>query len=292
MTVAADIDDRIAKCQKILEGDPNSQIFAALAEAHRKKGELDRAFRICQNGLKIHPSYGSAHVVMAKINMDRGMFDWAEAEVNKAIEIDGNSRGIELLLAEIHIYKGEFASAIRLLKKLHAADPNNSQIKKLLDIARRIPEEQKLMMKAGPRKEASRSETEKPEAEAPAEPVSQSLTPAELIREALRIEHLDGALYINGEGLVVDSEWTLKMDAGACGATLAEVSNTLSKELVRAQFGTAGSLLVEASETVFYIVRIEPDMFVFVGDKHLNLGGLRMRIAALIDNVEINGSGH
>jgi tetratricopeptide (TPR) repeat protein len=291
MTVAADIDDRIAKCQKILEGDPNSQIFAALAEAHRKKGELDRAFRICQNGLKIHPSYGSAHVVMAKINMDRGMFDWAEAEVNKAVEIDGNSRGIELLLAEIHIYKGEFASAIRLLKKLHAADPNNSQIKKLLDIARRIPEEQKLMMDADRREEASQPESGD-SGEAPAEPARQPLTPGELLREALQMEHLDGALYINSEGLVVESEWTLEMDAGTCGATLAEVSNVLSKELVRAQFGKAGSLLIEANEAVFYIVRMDHGMFVFVGDKQLNLGGLRMRIAALIDNVEINGSGH
>ena len=63
-----EIEDRIAKCNKLLDANPNSQIFAALAEAYRKKGELDKAFRICQGGLRIHPSYGSAHVVMAKIN--------------------------------------------------------------------------------------------------------------------------------------------------------------------------------------------------------------------------------
>ncbi|RME27850.1 MAG: hypothetical protein D6800_04560, partial [Candidatus Zixiibacteriota bacterium] len=143
MTATAQLDERIAKCHKILQSDPNSQIFAALAEAYRKKGELDTAFRICQNGLRVHPSYGSAHIVMAKINLDRGLYDWAETEVQKAREIDGNSRAIELLLAEIQIYKGDFQNAIRLLKKLHESDPTNEHIAKLLDIAERIPREQK-----------------------------------------------------------------------------------------------------------------------------------------------------
>ena len=142
MTVAVEIEDRIIKCRKILESDPNSQIFAALAEAYRKKGELDKAFRICQGGLRIHPSYGSAHVIMAKINLDRGLYDWAEAEVNKAAEIDGRSRAIDLLLAEIYLFKGDYKSSVKLLNRLLQVDPENLQIKKLLDIALKIPEEQ------------------------------------------------------------------------------------------------------------------------------------------------------
>src|SRR5512138_3451538 len=102
---ASDLTDRISKCERILQSDPNSQIFAALAEAYRKQGNLEKAFHVCQNGLRVHPSYGSAHVVMAKINMDRGLYDWAETEINKAIEIEGTSRAVELLLAEVHIYR-------------------------------------------------------------------------------------------------------------------------------------------------------------------------------------------
>jgi len=141
MISTAELDERIFKCRKIIEEDPNSQIFAALAESYRKKGELDKAFRVCQSGLKIHPSYGAAHVVMAKINLDRGLYDWAEIEAQKAMELDGRTRTLELLLAEIYIYKGEFDQAIKLLKQLHDADPNNAQISKLLDIARKLPEE-------------------------------------------------------------------------------------------------------------------------------------------------------
>ena len=139
MTAIVEIDDRIDKCQRLLETDPNSQIFAALAEAYRKKGELDKAFRVCQSGLKVHPSYASAHVVMAKINLDRGLYDWAEAEIRKAMEIEGPTRATDLLLAEVQIYRGEFDAASRLLRRLHQADPGNEHIKKLLDIAKKLP---------------------------------------------------------------------------------------------------------------------------------------------------------
>ncbi len=105
MAAFTELDERIEKCQRLLEADPNSQIFAALAEACRKKGDLDLAFRICKNGLKVHNNYGSAHVVMAKINLDRGLYDWAEIEAKRASELDGKTRTIDLLLAEIYIYK-------------------------------------------------------------------------------------------------------------------------------------------------------------------------------------------
>lgn len=295
MTVTAEIKDRIVKCQKILEQDPNSQIFAALAEAYRKDGDLDKAFRVCQQGLKVHPSYGSAHVVMAKINMDRGMYDWAEAEVRKAIELEGNSRATELLLAEIHIYKGEFAAAIRLLKKLSQADPGNSQIKKLLDIAQRIPEEQQLLRRQAEVEEKTIVTSSASAAPAsPAEPVPTVQPPLSirgLLEEALVIEHVLGALYTNREGLVVEQEWTASIDAATCGATLAGVLNFLSKELMQAQFGEARAMLIEARGSVFHVVRQHEKMFIFVGDNDTNLGNLRLKVASLFERFNVPDAG-
>jgi tetratricopeptide (TPR) repeat protein len=144
MFSTSEIDNRISQCEKILDQDPNSQIFAALADSYRKKGEFDKAFRVCHNGLRIHKSYGAAHVVMAKINLDRGIYDFAEIEANKAIEIDGRTCRNELLLAEIYIYQGAFKKAISFLKKLSKENPENEQIVKLLKIAERIPNDQPL----------------------------------------------------------------------------------------------------------------------------------------------------
>jgi tetratricopeptide (TPR) repeat protein len=286
MTVATEVDDRITKCQKILDQDPNSQIFAALAEAYRKKGDLDRAFRLCQNGLKVHPSYGPAHVVMAKINLDRRLFDWAEAELRKAIELDGNSRAIELLLAEIYIYKGEFNRAITLLKRLHQSDPTNSQIEKLLQIAVKLPEDQQ----PSRQQVTKAAKPPRPAPVEPAQPVQPepqaSLSATEVLNAAMRIPELQGGLFINPEGLVVESQWTVQLDPTVCGATFAQQNRALNQELVQASFGNASAMLIENAEYVFYLLHVDNGMFLFAGTTNLNLGNLRMKMAGLIENYE------
>ncbi|MCP4685073.1 MAG: hypothetical protein GY867_06435 [bacterium] len=293
MTVAVEIDDRIAKCRKILETDPNSQIFAALAEAYRKKGELDKAFRLCQGGLRIHPSYGSAHVVMAKINLDRGLYDWAEAEVNKAVEIDGRSRAIDLLLAEIFLFKGEYKRSIKLLNRLLQIDPENGQIRKLLDIALKIPEEQAAQI--GSPVSESIEETRITTAgslEAVAEPAPEKepvFGTHEILRQAVTIPKMQGAQFINHEGLVIDSEWSVKIDATTCGAALAEVDQFLNLELVKASFGHVKFVLIETAEYVFYLLEVRDGMFLFVGDEKINLGTMRMKISTLVDGYQGDG---
>ena len=281
MLAMAELTDRIDKCQKILETDPNSQIFAALAEAFRKGGELDKAFRVCQNGLKVHPSYASAHMVMAKINLDRGLYDWAEAEVRKAMDIEGPTRATDLLLAEILIYQGEFDSAAKLLRRLHQGDPGNEHIKKLLDIARKLPEE---------RAKVSSQKVRTPEIVMPATEVRKAptatLSAKEILQMAVGIPHMTGCLFVNGDGLVAESEWNLALDPNVCSATLTEVSNAVSQELARASFGTVQTLLIETGEPVFYLVRMNRGVFVFQAGAGVNLGTLRMKLSSLIEKYD------
>ena len=287
MTVDFEIDNRITKCQKILEMDPNSQIFAALAEAYRKKGELEKAFQVCHNGLRLHPTYGAAHLVMAKVNLDRGLYDWAEAELEKARQVEGNSRTIELLLAEIFIYKGEYQSAIRLLRRLASADPGNDHVQRLLDIAMRIPQEQQAELGSP----VATPVAAKPEPAMRPKPKPRQLsltrlTPAEMLAEALQITGVSGALYVNSEGLVLEAQWRANTDPAVCGASMAEVSKFLDQELMKISFGQVGSVLVETVRQVFYIIRVSGGMFILVGDANVNLGSLRMKMATLVERVQ------
>jgi predicted regulator of Ras-like GTPase activity (Roadblock/LC7/MglB family) len=282
MTAVLEVTDRIEKCQKIMETDPNSQIFAALAEAYRKNGELDKAFRVCQSGLKVHPSYASAHVVMAKINLDRGLYDWAEAEVRKAVDIEGPSRAADLLLAEIQIYKGEFDAAGRLLKQLYQGDPQNEHIRKLLNIAKKLPAEKARLAAQTPHAPAESGLHEN----APAPGVSAVLTAKEILQQGMSIPHLAGGLFVNNEGLVVESEWSLNLDPALCGATLTEVHHFLTQELVRTAFGKVQTLLIETADPVLYLFRVKQGMFIFQGAAGINLGTLRMRVAALVEKYD------
>lgn len=276
-----EIDDRIEKCQRLLDGDPNSQIFAALAEAYRKRGDLDKAFRVCQNGLKIHPSYGSAHLVMSKINLDRGLYDWAEIEAQKAADLEGRTRAVELLLAEIYIYKGEFNSAIRLLKKLHEGDSGNPQIQKLLEIARRLPEEQARVM-GQEQKQRARSGQQPVPTATDSQPLRVALSTNEVLDEAMKIPGVDGALVVNHEGLAAESRWQADLDPVACSATMGTISGWLDQELVKASFGNVSNLLIETAKHTFYLIRIRVGLFLFVANEHVNLGTFRMRIESLV----------
>jgi len=279
MNATVAIDDRIQKCEKILSQDPGSQIFAALAEAHRRKGELDKAFRICKTGLKSHDSYGSAHLVMAKINLDRGLYDWAESEVNKASAIDGRTRAIELLLAEINIYKGEFSKATSLLTKLHQADPDNPQIKKLLELSEKIPEEQTVLTARSGTKERAAAPDRVASVPEPEEAVATvSLNESEVVSKAVGISGIDGAVFINKEGLIVESEWTLKFDQKDCAAEMAGIGSVLHQGLISSSFGMIDNFLLETSDKVFYDIFTESGFFLFVANSSTNLGAIRMKI--------------
>ncbi len=292
MANAVEINDRIGKCKELLESDSNSQIFAALAEAHRKNGDLDAAFKVCKSGLKIHPSYGSAHIVMAKVHLDRGHFDWAEAEVEKAASCDGRTRSVQLLLSEIHIYKGEFNKAIKTLKELHSLDENNEQIKRLLDIAQKIPEEQTLTSSSSKKiilAEKSEDITQQTDSSIKVSPETvpaeeKIKNPLELLQKAVATAGIDGALFINSEGFVVESEWTLKIDSSLCGAVMSEIHGKLSPELARNSFGNVDRLLIETTNGIFYQVKDKEGLFLFVGGANSNLGSIRMKIEKLFNS--------
>ena len=114
MHLTAELDERVSKCEEILSRNPESVIFAALSDAYRKKGDLAEAFHACTKGLKLHPDYGPGHLVMAKINMERGMYSEAEKELALAVQADGRTRATELLLAQILIKTDQIKDAKKI----------------------------------------------------------------------------------------------------------------------------------------------------------------------------------
>lgn len=286
MVDLTEIDDRIAKCNKILDDNPNSQIFAALAEAYRKKGEVDQAFRVCQTGLRIHPNYGSAHMVMARINLDKGMNDWAEIEINKVIDIEGNSHATDLLLAEVFINRGDLARATKLLDTLHKNDPGNQHVIKLLDLAKKQGVEVVV-------------ETGKPEPPPPAEPTSKKDEPglkkeieakkfsyAELINAISEIGGVEGVLLINKEGLVAESKWIEAQQPDLFGALARDIEKTIQTQMDETRFGKCENILLEGEGLIVNMVPLNDCMIMIKANGQINLGTLRLRMSALISRLD------
>jgi len=287
----SDIDERIAKCNKILEENPSSQIFAALAEAYRKKNDLDKAFRICQNGLKVHPNYGSAHLVMAKINLDKGMYDWAETEVQKAVELDGATRSTDLLLSEIYIYKGEFNKACRMLEALHQADPNNDQITKLLDIARKIPLDKDAPLSgkppAAPPQAAAKTPpaaTKKAETPAPTPggPKETELDYKQMFKSLVGTPGIDGVLLLNADGLVIEAVWNIPGETDLVGALAVEAARYSTVQMRESGFGNLQAMMIETPDSLIYLAGARGKLLAVICSETVNLGSLKMKLTSLL----------
>ena len=58
------LNDNIEFLSLRLQTNPDSYLFARLADYLLSNGEVNRAIEICENGLKKHPYYVSAHFVI------------------------------------------------------------------------------------------------------------------------------------------------------------------------------------------------------------------------------------
>jgi predicted regulator of Ras-like GTPase activity (Roadblock/LC7/MglB family) len=282
MAQVTELDDRIAKCNRILEENPNSQIFAALAEAHRKKGQVDKAFRICQTGLKIHPNYGSAHMVMAKINLDKGLFDWSEMEALRAIELDGHSQAADLLLAEVYIRRGEFSRATKLLNKLQRVGVSNPNVARLLDLARNLP------LESPDRPSAAIA----PEIHAPAQDTAETRTSSErgisineMIETVAALQGINGILFVNREGLVAESRWDDPQPIDLFGALAKDIIETINSQIAVSRFGQYENVLIEAEDLILNLIPLGNNFLLIKGNKHANLGTLRLKLASLLEKL-------
>lgn len=132
MLSVAQLDERIEKCLAILADNPHSQVFAALADAYRKRGEFGRAFAVCKSGLKHHPDYAPAHIVMAKLFLHQGMYDDAMTSLKQAELQDGVTRASEHLETEILIGMRKFDEAAKLIERLRITDRGNPELKELM----------------------------------------------------------------------------------------------------------------------------------------------------------------
>jgi predicted regulator of Ras-like GTPase activity (Roadblock/LC7/MglB family) len=275
-----ELEERIEKCHKILSEHPDSQIFAALAEAYRKKGELDKSFEVCRNGLRNHPDYGAGHLIMAKINFDREMYSEAEKELLLAIKLDGRTRLTEQLLSRIMIKRGEFKEAKNIVEKLLATDKKNSTLKTLLEeIQKGLKEERKRGVVFMPPEETPRHE------EKPVKIIERNLPFSEALFSLTSLPSLMAALVIGEDGLVRDSRLKIDFDQENLGATGAQIFRETRENLPTIDFGELNQFLLETEEMDFWAVRLKKYILLMVCRSEANLGFLKIQVDQILERL-------
>ena len=141
-------EDEIRRFEEQFRQQPESLVFARLADAHRKAGDPHRALAVLEEGIRRHTDYLSAHIVRARTYRDLGRVEDARSAFERVIEIDAQNLVAIQGLAEIARDANDAVAEISWLERLALADPQNPEPGERLELLRQQVDQED---SAGPR---------------------------------------------------------------------------------------------------------------------------------------------
>jgi tetratricopeptide (TPR) repeat protein len=119
-----------------LAQDPQSLVFLRLAEALRRKGQLDAALRVALNGLERHPHLADAHDLYARVLTDKHDYERAFDEWDMALRIAPNHTGALKGLAFLYFKVGDLQQAESHLELAQRIEPDDPTITQAIEMVR------------------------------------------------------------------------------------------------------------------------------------------------------------
>lgn len=116
---------------KKYQDDPNSRVFAPLAEAYRKAGLADEAIEIAREGLKFHPTFIGGRVALARALFDKKLYAEVVAELAMVVQEAPDNLVAQKLMAESCLILGQVTEALGAFKMLlyfNPTDPETARV--------------------------------------------------------------------------------------------------------------------------------------------------------------------
>jgi tetratricopeptide (TPR) repeat protein len=131
------VADDIRALSELLAHDPGSLVYARLAEALRRRGDLSRALQVVMQGLRRHPEHVDGLVCLGRIQADRGDLAEARAAWARALAVVPTHGGALKGMAFGLFREGDARGATELLVRALAANPSDGEARRALDTVRR-----------------------------------------------------------------------------------------------------------------------------------------------------------
>ncbi len=123
----------VEKYEQMLAQDPTSSMFVELSRAYIERGENDRAIETCQRGLTHHPNSVVGRVLWGKALINVGKAAEAMKQFDLAVNIDRDNPHAYNLISEALLRKGLYRSALPILRRAAALQPNDARIVQWLE---------------------------------------------------------------------------------------------------------------------------------------------------------------
>jgi len=117
--------------ESALKEHPGSLLFARLADAYRKEGNILQAIELCNSGIARYPEYVTARILLGRCYLEQQQADLAVKEFTTACSIDRRNHVAIKMLADTFIQQGMEEKAGDLFALLRTMDPDNISIKHL-----------------------------------------------------------------------------------------------------------------------------------------------------------------
>lgn len=121
-------DDIRALTARIAE-EPGSLAFLELAEALRRRGQLEAAFKVARGGLSRYPGLADAHDLMARVLSDQGDLAGAFDAWSSALQLDPMRTSALKGIAFLYFRAGETTAALDHLQRAMEVDPDDPTIR-------------------------------------------------------------------------------------------------------------------------------------------------------------------
>ena len=124
----------IIKLMDKMTQNPTSRLFVPLAEEYLKCDMVEEALIVLVEGIKNHPSYVAARVMLGKIYLQKNQIPEAQSEFEQVITANPENILAHKKLASIYQGQGQIEKALESCKKVLAIDPSDKEAKGLAGV--------------------------------------------------------------------------------------------------------------------------------------------------------------
>jgi predicted regulator of Ras-like GTPase activity (Roadblock/LC7/MglB family)/tetratricopeptide (TPR) repeat protein len=151
---------RLEELKRLLQKDPTSRQFLALAEEYRRHGKYRDAVITLERGLQMHSTSVAAYVALGKTYQQLDRLEDAIRAFTNALRIDRENLVAIRQLAEVYLARGDKVEAIKKLKLYRGLKAGDRDV---TEIIQRLEEEMSAAVAERPRSGVHPAHSEHPE---------------------------------------------------------------------------------------------------------------------------------